>query len=270
MLNSYFKPLLEKYLDINEKFQNLEAADFIDTNALDIMLKNFQKDAYGDFIITNNNITPGVCDVLPLYVDLKDKKLKDYLYNSAKEILKELTDNNIKIFWTRKETYHISMSLMQDLRPCDMADKKLLDTRLSADQIKEATKQIEIIVENNPNLKLELYGLSIGRGGSLTALFIDNGQYLELQKKIDDKLNSFSYIPQRKYKKDMVHMTLARILEPVSEKLFFNIKKKIKNYYNLLDDKQYLEVNEIIFAHEIQWMHEKIESGSEVELKLKS
>jgi len=269
MPENYSESLLEKYLDINEKFQNLEAVEFIDTNALEIMLNNFQRDDNGNLKITNNNIVPGACDVLPLYVDLKDEKLKDYLYNSAREILKELTDNNIKIFWTPKETYHISMSLLQDLRPCDMADEKLLDSRLSVDQIKETTKQIKTIVEDTPSFKLRLYGLSIGRGGSLTALFIDNGQYLELQQKIDNKLNSISFIPVRKYKKDMVHMTLARILEPVSEESFLNIKEKIKSYYNLLDSAQYLEVNGIILAHEIQWMHEKIEPGSEIELKLK-
>ena len=47
-------------------------------------------------------------------------------------------------------------------------------------------------------------------------------------------------------------------------------KRKIENYYDLLKSNLYLDVNKIFLAHEIQWMHEKIETNSEIELKLKT
>jgi hypothetical protein len=261
--------LLERYSKVNIEFQNLKVSEFIDINTLDAMLNNFQRDNDGNLKIANNNVTPGVCDVWPLFIKLDDKNFKDYLYNLAKDILKELVNNNIKIYWTPRETYHISMVLFQDLRPCDMEDKKLLDTRLSIDQIKKITEQIKPIINNTFSFKLKLYGLNMGRGGSLTALFIDSGQYLKLQQEISDKLNSISYMPERKYKKDIVHITLARILEPLNEELFLNIKENIKNYYNLLDLNLYIDVNKVFLAHEIQWMHEKLETNSEIEFKLK-
>lgn len=269
MKKTYSEALLKKYYSVNIGFQNLKVSEFININTLDTMLYNFQRDNDGNFKIVNNNIMTGVCDVWLLFIRLDDKNLKDYLYNSAKDILKELVNNNIKIYWTPRETYHISMALFQDFRPCDMKDKKLLDTKLSIDQIKKITEQIKPIIKNTPGFKLKLYGLSMGRGGSLTALFIDGGQYLKLQQEIGDKLNSINYMPERKYKKDTVHITLARILEPLNEELFLNIKEKIKNHYNLLDLNLYIDINKIFLAHEIQWMHEKLETNSEIELKLK-
>jgi 2'-5' RNA ligase len=268
MTEAFNQDLLSKYQKMNEDFQDSADIDFPDKQALEVMRKNFNR-IDGEFITEEGRILTAACDVWPLFIIPESTELKDFFYDKAQEILSLLKQENKKIYWASKDAYHISIALFQDLRPCDMNDEKLLNTRLSAEQVKEITEMIKLIVNNYKKFKIKLYGLSLSLSGSLTAIFVDNGEYFELQKRIGDELNSISYIPERKYKKDIIHITLARILEPINQDMHKSLKNIIKNYYNLLDSNIAIEVNKIYLAHEIKWMHEVIDQKSIVEIKLK-
>ncbi|MCA9402551.1 MAG: ROK family protein [Candidatus Omnitrophica bacterium] len=196
--------------------------------------------------------------------------LRDILVADWLQIFTE-TDEDIDHFIPERDTYHISVSVVQDLaaRP-DEAVGVLgrPDEGLTEDQRQRITEDLRRIIASQDKVTLTPVGARLGPDGTLIFVFEYDPALYEIRAEAVDAVRAqnaaFTGRP-----KPMVHVTLSRTLNnpTVTPQMAEMIARFRDRYTSVTNADMGLEgpvtVTELEFSHEKRWMHTEI-GASEV------
>ena len=196
--------------------------------------------------------------------------LRDVLVADWLQIFTE-TDEDIDHFIPERDTYHISVSVVQDLaaRP-DEAVGVLgrPDEGLTEDQRRRITENLRRIIASQDQVTLAPVGARLGPDGTLIFVFEYDPVLYEIRAEAVDAVRAqnaaFTGRP-----KPMVHVTLSRTLNnpTVTPGMAEKIARFRDRYASVKAADMGLEgpvaVSELEFSHEKRWMHTEI-GASEV------
>jgi len=203
--------------------------------------------------------TPAECDVLSAYVELNDQEIVSCLADITNDILAVLPEG-IEYYAVPAGHYHISVVMLQDLRPVDMANTTLLQHRLSNQGVEEIAEILQkklLALQCSPYC-LSLYGIRIASDGAIIAVFTDDGRTFELRRELESSVQSHVRPEYRKYKKTLIHTTLARILDQVDLQTLLALFEKQRQYFCIPDGRMKQIVSEICLGRETRWMHSEV------------
>lgn len=209
--------------------------------------------------LKNEKRIPEQCDVLTTFMSLNDEKTIDYINNITDDILTSFP-SGIDYYRSPKEDFHISLVMLHDLRPIDMTNKVLQNSKISREELNKITYILdkEESLRNFKKIELTLYGFRIVSDGSIIALFIDNGETLGLREKIGNSISSYLQPQHLNYKKPFIHITVARFFEQITYETLLKVYKKQRQYFYLADKNIRTFISKFHLAHESEWMHSKI------------
>ena len=247
-------------LESPEYLEQLQSCRFLDAEKQLEMKRNLP--------LIRSERVPAKCDVLSLYVELKDQEIASHLQVFADDVLSALpkaTDS----YKVPLNNYHISVMMFQDFRPADMANTALSHQQPSVQKIGRLADDLErkILALQRPPYSLSLYGIRITCDGAVIAVFTDDGQTLELRRQLEPVAQGFAGTESRKYKKTLIHATLARILDQIDIHTLLTLFEKQRHYYQFRDGAIACGVDELCFGKEIRWMHSRVDILKRVPLK---
>jgi hypothetical protein len=202
---------------------------------------------------------PGKCDVLTTYCNLRNQQLIDFL-NAALDDILSVLPHGTDCYRIPSEHYHVSLVMIQDFRPTDMADPEMHKSLLSAEAVDALLRTLEQKAQEAqwPALQLSLYGMRIAADGAILALFMDNGHTVKLREGIGAAVMGFLQPQYLQYKKPFIHTTLARIPKQVTLETLLELFEKQRQYFYLLDKNITEDVRAFHLAREVRWMHSEV------------
>ena len=138
--------------------------------------------------------------------------------------------------------------MVQDFRPVDMGDEDEKALALTEEQIGEVRRIFaDTMLEQKPKqYDLRLYGMVFSPiDGAMLAVFVDDGQTLELRTQIGDAVKEYLREDLRKYKKPLIHITLLRPLAQFPLALLRALQDKQRELFPLADKGLVLPVRRI-------------------------
>ena len=103
------------------------------------------------------------------------------------------------------------------------------------------------------SFELKIFGIQLHQDGCIIAKGFEDGFIRNIRS---DLISNFKYLPNRQ--SNWAHIPLGRILEPVSENVFTQIKQKISQLSNLNIGTE--NIVEAKFIHETRWYMEERET----------
>ena len=162
---------------------------------------------------------PKPVDVYPLYIDLSQNQfIQAFLEGVIKEI-KEVLPKNISAYAAPKESFHISVYMAQDLRPDDKLNPDNKDLFLTSEEIDRLKKVFQDELGKAGPFLIQLVGIRFSSDGGVIAIFKDQGELKKLRGDLAQIASGVTKkVEKTKYPKDLIHITLFRILEDISGK----------------------------------------------------
>ncbi|MBI4432237.1 MAG: hypothetical protein HY592_01990 [Candidatus Omnitrophica bacterium] len=216
------------------------------------MRRNFEKDENGFWV-------PREADVHSLYIEINNEDLVHQLRSVADEIEKVLPEGT-NYYKVPSDAYHANIYTASDLRPVDLEENAPSWTQ---DELRGFYDLLPGIFEDQEPYAIRLVGIRFGLDGAVIAVFEDDGQTAAIRQAIEEVKNSDPALQNKitKYPKNLIHVTLFRILDDISEDTLNQLKalnSRYQNEANIQNQNLGQDVR-VLIGHETRWMHTKFE-----------
>jgi len=212
---------------------------------------------------------PGKCNVLTTYIPVKRRPLVKFLSETVEKIT-PLFPDNVPYHAVPPFARHISLVMIQDIRPVDMNDEAMNASALSKREGRKVTRLFAKTMRYRQPEKydLKLYGTFFSpRDGAMLAVFEDDCQTCRLRAEIAGGLQGFRKGQQLKHSKDLLHMTLLRPLAQLPPDLLRALQDKQRELFPLKNMKLTLPVRRVALGKESRWMHAKVKELSRARVR---
>lgn len=170
---------------------------------------------------------------LPLPTDLTQN------FQTIAKLLTEALPSNTRFYKVLPQNYHWELFIIK--RPNEAVDDESLQ------KVPDILREV---LCKQPPLTISYRGFSITPDG--TVIVQGYGNFDELRSQLRQKI-PFASLQQSR----LGHVSLGRILDPVGNEAFTELKTLVQNSQNEFYEE--LEVSEIKYIHEMQWYMEKRE-----------
>jgi hypothetical protein len=249
-LVSFYHQLADQFLELGTQGETEPA---LDEEELEKMRRNFSEDG--------PPFLPGECNVVTTYIPVEQPPLVNFLSETVETII-PLFPDSVPYYAVPPATYHISLVMVQDIRPEEMGNETMLNSALMPQDIENLCTTFTNAMEKRTPGKydLRLYGIFFSpRDGAMLAAFVDDDQTDALRADIEDDLKDHLREESRKHKKAMVHITLLRPLAQFPRDLLRALQDKQRELFPLADAGLTLPVRQIALGRELRWMHSEVE-----------
>lgn len=255
-------PLLFFYHDQADRF--LALAEWGKTRTW--LKKEAIKDMRKNFVKKGSSYEPRKCNVLTAYVPVGNQQIAKYLSDTAQEAVAILHREKVPYFEVPRTKYHMSLVMIQDIRPADMDKKTPFEER----EVKDLTCRFTEIMEEVETKKydLTLYGIFFSpKDGALVAAFEDACQTCRLRAEMAGGLQEFRKDQELKYPKNLLLITLLRPLAQPPRRVLRALRDKQRKLFPLKGKKLTLPVHKVVLGKETVWMHGAVKELERVTLR---
>ena len=259
------EPLAFFYHQLADQFLALgshgETQTPLDEAALKDMRANFSEDG--------PSFVPGQCNVLTTYIPVKRRSLARLLSETVAKIT-PLFPDGVPYYVGPPSTRHISLVMIQDIRPVDMDNEAMKASAFSKREVRKVARLFAKAMRRRKPEKydLKLYGTFFSpRDGAMLAVFEDDCQTCRLRAEIAGALQDFRRRQPLKYSKSLLHMTLLRPLAQLPPDLLRALQDKQKELFPMEDAGLTLPVRTISLGQESVWKHAKVKELKRVRLR---
>jgi len=166
--------------------------------------------------------------------------------------------------------YHMSLVMIQDIRPVDMDKKEMKRLKLSKRKIRKLTRLFDKTIRKQKprRYELKLYGIFFSaRDGAMVAAFEDECQTCRIRAEIAGGLQAFRKEQKLKFPKNLLLITLLRPLEQLPPQSLGALQDKQRKIFPLKDVELSLPVRKVALDKESRWMHAKVKELSRARLR---
>ena len=254
--------LSDMYSGIFDSFMQLEPGiTILDTERIKRYKQAFME--VGD----DGRPLPCATDIHTAFIDFTaaSNGLAELLNAVSDEVIASL-DKEVKYYKVEPRFYHISLTVLQDLGLDSAVAPDLFDnanTRLTSQEREDLINILSDISQGVEPFTLTLERVVMGVDGTVFAAFKDqknqvarirNEFYARAKRYFEDK-GLPSKISERKRPKDIIAVSLIRLLSDISPEALYKLQQLFPKWQNF-DTHQYsLNVDSISVAHETKWMH---------------
>ncbi len=233
----------------------------LDPDAIENMQANFEKEG--------PSFVPGKCDVVTTYIPVKDRRLVEFLSKTV-EAVTSLLPKELDHYVVPPAAYHMSLVMIQDIRPVNMDDKKMNESALSKGEVRKVTRLFDKTMRKLEFQKydLKLYGICFSaRDGAMVAAFEDECQTCRLRAEIADGLQGARKGQKLNYPKNLLLVTLLRPLVQFPPDVLRRLQGVQKELFPLKEFDLTLPVRKVALGKESRWMHAKVKELSLARLR---
>lgn len=194
------------------------------------------------------------------YIPVKDRRLVKFLSKTVKKVtplLPKEFDHHV----VPPAAYHLSLVMIQDIRPANIDDEETNKLLLSKPQVRKVTRIFDKTMKKLRPRKydLKLYGICFSaKDGAMGAAFEDKCQTCRMRAEIADSLRAVRKKQNLKYPKNLLLVTVLRPLEQLPPDVLRALQDKQRELFPLKKHKLTLPVHKVALGKESRWMHSKV------------
>ena len=263
--------LRTKYAGLHTAFMMLHPSQgrVIDPVKLDQMRCNFRTDPAGSLLRDPaNNPIPGESSIYYMYMPLNlHVDLRSLLAPPICAAIDALPAGT-EYYKVSPFTFHISMFMAQDLRPVDMAEHRFdPEVVLTGDERSAIKQAVHSCVTGTQHYMLNFLGTRFTPDGSIIGVFEDEGQTDRIKAELMKECTAITpKVTKAGYPKDFIHVSLFRMLSDFTAETLGSFQALAEQYLSHGEGFK-VEVAQLNFGYETQWMHSRIEWETKYFLK---